>query len=346
MSETVAVANTANAFVPCIALRGNRRAIGLQHGEELRENIAKTIQIYRGLLCVTGDRAREVAAHFESVIRAKAAQIAAEIDGIAEGAGVDPYLIYLINARSEVMSQSAPECTAAFSPKNGYLAQNWDWVAAMEDLIVVLDIEHEDGLRLLTVTEPGIVGKIGLNSLGVGVCLNFMYVDQKLSGLPIHILLRQLLEARDRGELDACIENAELGRAGNILIGTDRFGGLDLEYLGDKVRRHDINSENFVHANHPLGDETSLDENLPNSIARLAKAEEKGAAAAEMGWRHMNDLLSDQSNEEYPVCRPYVDLFGQPGGTVCSIIMDLNEKTMHVRKGPNPNAPYQTYGAT
>ena len=48
-----------------------------------------------------------------------------------------------------------------------------------------------------TLTEAGILGKIGLNDAGLGVCLNLLSTtaDGGRDGTPIHVLLRQMLQS-------------------------------------------------------------------------------------------------------------------------------------------------------
>ena len=69
------------------------------------------------------------------------------------------------------------ECTTLAFKNQRILGQNWDWESDIEELAVILDIETEDGHRILTMTEPGMIGKIGMNNHGVGVGLNFMTID-------------------------------------------------------------------------------------------------------------------------------------------------------------------------
>ena len=100
-------------------------------------------------------------------------------------------------------------------------------IQQLQELVTVLQVTREDGDRVLTVTEPGIVGKIGLSSAGLGVCLNFLIAARSSDGVPIHILLREALEA---GSLDsACLRlrAAGTGRAGNILLGSDNSGAVN-----------------------------------------------------------------------------------------------------------------------
>ncbi len=49
----------------------------------------------------------------------------------------------------------------------------WDWDREMEDLAVILDIVNEDGHRIMTMTGPSMIGKIGMNSCGLGALFKF-----------------------------------------------------------------------------------------------------------------------------------------------------------------------------
>ena len=75
-----------------------------------------------------------------------------------------------------------------------WLAQNWE--VEQRDACVLLRVRQAGKPDLLTMTEAGIVGKIGLNSAGVGVCMNILAsrLDGRAQGMPIHVLLRLMLE--------------------------------------------------------------------------------------------------------------------------------------------------------
>eukprot|EP01083_Nonionella_stella_P062480 162411_1 len=118
-----------------------------------------------------------------------------EMRGISEGSGLPLWKIYFINARGELfglamngykqphlespaMSDISSvtteaeltmerdynefvinECTTILSKQSGVMSQNWDWLRYMEDIVVVLNINGE----ILTMTEAGMVGKVGFN---------------------------------------------------------------------------------------------------------------------------------------------------------------------------------------
>ncbi len=69
---------------------------------------------------------------------------------------------------------STNECTslATASSDTVWLAQNWDWCGTQREALCLVDAKTGSGLRYFTVTEAGMLAKIGLNSAGFAVTLN------------------------------------------------------------------------------------------------------------------------------------------------------------------------------
>ena len=108
-----------------------------------------------------------------------------------------------INARTEILGIIRPkdlapdECSSVVSSaRQPFAMQNWDWYDAMSGNWLEWTIEHPDGRRVTTVTEYGIVGKIGINDRGVGVLFNMLrHADDGGGiGVPVHIVSRRILD--------------------------------------------------------------------------------------------------------------------------------------------------------
>lgn len=137
--------------------------------------------------------------------------LAEEIAGIADGAALPATSIAAINARTEVLAAvakntAAPiphECSTVVRLRSGrppIAVQAWDWYAELSDLWFVWEIPHAGGGVTTTVTEYGIVGKIGVNDRGLGIHFNILHhrEDGTGIGVPVHVLARSILdEARD-----------------------------------------------------------------------------------------------------------------------------------------------------
>jgi isopenicillin-N N-acyltransferase-like protein len=332
---------------PIIDLKGDSTEIGLQHGRILRRRIRETINWYRKIILREESEILSLATHFKSKISQFDPNYCDEIEGIAAGAEVDPLWIYALNSRSEMMNTFTNECTAIYFKDTALLGQNWDWAKELEKLALILRIKSEDKPEILMMSEPGIIGKIGLNSKGVGVCLNFLDSGQVCKGVPVHILLRAILDSPTIEEAIKRINLFKRGKSANILIGDAQGGYKDLEFANHQIYEPKSDSKVFLHTNHYLiNEELNVDlEILANSFARYERALQMVQPFEDNSLEGMKRILLDQTGGDMPICRPYVP---NPNignaGTVCSIIMDLKDLKMHITLGNPIKNPFTTIG--
>ncbi|GAG78248.1 unnamed protein product, partial [marine sediment metagenome] len=174
------------------------------------------------------------------------------------------------------------------------------------------------------------------NNSGLGVCLNFLNVDEELNGLPIHIILRAMLDSKSIEEAKNLAKNVGKGQSGNILIGDKNGKYLDIEFGGNEVYLLDAEKNHFVHTNHFLMNEklNSEPELLLSSYNRYKIANNLTISSQTQSLELMKSILLDDTDSELPVCRKFI-----PGtrmeevGTVSTILMDLNQEVMHITKG-------------
>jgi isopenicillin-N N-acyltransferase-like protein len=180
---------------------------GRDFGEHHRTEIARTIAAYRELFAARADHPFDVerwADRAWEVIAEQAPESAEEIAGIADGAGVPVREIAALNARTELLAiagpPSASECSTvvALPPGQAPVAvQTWDWYDAMADNWLLWRFEHADGRVVETLTEYGVLGKIGVSTAGVGVHLNLLRHTEDVRddvGFPVHLLCRRILD--------------------------------------------------------------------------------------------------------------------------------------------------------
>lgn len=120
-----------------------------------------------------------------------------ELSRWAAAAATDLDDLLVLNARSEVLSvvrserRRRGECTVVAEP--GCLGQTWDWFGRQRQAMVVLRTAS-----LLTLTEAGMLAKIGVNRSGLAVGLTYLASPDdgvpQAGSLPVHALLRLLLE--------------------------------------------------------------------------------------------------------------------------------------------------------
>lgn len=327
------------------------KSAGNQFGERIRDNYEFYEQFFADFLKIKKDdivaleklraELKKLSVSFADSTKKYFPKIDAEICAIAKAARLEEWQLYTLNARTEIYRKLAQEkvkdqpgeCTALYFPDSYLLGQNWDWHPRLEELCVVTKIINESGRSFIMLTEPGIVGKIGLNSDGLGVCLNILFADCEIKGIPVHIILRAVLECSTTAEAKALIETLPRGTTSNLLIADTSGTAIDLELQGDKIISVNLENGELIHTNHFLNEIESATATLPGSIYRLNRAHNLYREFASQGISGMQKILSDKENNEFPICRSYSMGLDFMVGTVASVIMDLKAGQLRIFKG-------------
>ncbi len=204
--------------------------------------------------------------------------------------------------------------------------------------MVILRAREGADPECVTLTEAGMLAKIGFNRAGFGVCLNILrsVFDQGAPGVPVHVLLRALLKRSSvRDAVEFCSRLA-FGGSSNILC-ADRGGELaSLEFSprGLKVLRAE--QGRLCHTNHFLHADAAgwQAEQAPNlsSGPRLSRARELAGGRPKHGVEDLQRILRDESDGLLSICRK-PDRSLPPEAqieTVASVVMELGRGVMHV----------------
>ncbi|MBU0995151.1 MAG: C45 family peptidase [Proteobacteria bacterium] len=333
-------------YFPVVKLKGTAEELGRQHGSLLKERIHKTVEFYKRQFLIPEEEIMSVSGQFRDNTKAFSEELTIEIEALAQASGVDPLWIYALNGRTELLNLNPMECTSLAFRKKSLIGQNWDWEMDMEELAVILDIEKPDGQRIMTMTEPGMIGKIGMNNKGVGVCLNFMSIeDYQPGGIPLHVLLRAILDSYSLSEAISVISSHSDGKVGNLLIADGNGQVEDIELARDESFSLPM-GDVFVHTNHFL---TKVDYDLklfPNTLGRYSRAKTLLNAMDQPSVESMKKILKDNNGEEYPICRKRFShpwLTDDTSITVTSIIMDLKNLQFHITRGNPFDNPYSVF---
>lgn len=343
-----------------LRLNGTPGEAGQQHGDELKDAIAASYELYHKFMFhnVPDSRLKDIGKQYLQCFFDFNESYVEEINGIAQGAGMEPWQIVLLNARNEVYhylkNRPTPnECTAFFFPKAGILAQNWDWVQAFEDLFVICIYHQPDGHQILQMTEPGLIGKVGLNSSGLGVCLNFLPGRNNAVGIPVHLLLRTVLDCKTIEEAQERVNKAPSASFSNLMAGDRQGCYFDVEFK--KHQKFPVAYPNMlpIHTNHYLADpdptaENSLDpvekDLVEDSTIRYLQAGKLTADNKEITVEQVRRILRNRDNLSHSICSGYKSIMDAQIGTVCSIVMDLNKLEMSISKGNHPSDSYRVIG--
>jgi len=333
-------------YFPVIKIQGAAEDRGRQHGALLKERIHRTVEFYQKQFQLPEEQILRIAGQFRKSTKAFREDLYLEIEALARAAEVDPLWIYALNGRTELLNLNPMECTTLAFRKQSLIGQNWDWDSEMEELAVILEIEKEDGHRILTMTEPGMIGKIGMNHCGVGVCLNFMTIENyQPYGVPLHVLLRTILDSKSLNEAQFLIEPNLRGKVGNILISNGNGEILDFELAGDEFFSIPVDDV-FVHTNHFL---TKIDYDLmlfPNSMGRYNRAKELVSRLDNPSANSIKNILKDRGNGEHPICRKRFShpwLTDDKSITVTTAVMDLKKLQFHITRGNPFDNPFTVF---
>jgi isopenicillin-N N-acyltransferase-like protein len=222
---------------------------GRARGEQLRADLPAAVDLYLSLFHTVGvseGKVREDAARIADVVAAWDGRYVEEIEGIAAGAGLETWQLMALNGRTEILAQALGtrpgECsTIAYAPaeRAPFGIQTWDW---HEEMNPYWHVQSVRGTRhaYAGLTEHGILGKIGINSAGLGVFFNILgHRDDASTGVPMHVLAAAVL-----GEAGTVAEALELLRSAPIasssaltLIDTESAVCAELSPVGLAVLR-------------------------------------------------------------------------------------------------------------
>ena len=245
---------------------------GVELGRRFAAEIADTVARYRRLFATRADRPFDIDEWSDRAWRTieRVAPVHAdEIAGIAEGAGLTVQQLASINARTEILVAANPtgqtECSTVISLPPGrppVAVQTWDWYDAMSDGWFTWTIPHPDGRVVQTVTEFGMLAKIGVNDRGVGVMLNMLHhrndadaVATGEIGHPVHLLSRAILDdAASVGEAVAIASAPHTSASTSLTLVDDRGGAVSVELFPGGPGLLEATDGVLVRTNHFVSD--------------------------------------------------------------------------------------------
>jgi len=212
------------------------------------------------------------------------------------------------------------ECTAmgvtAAASRTGqaWLAQNWDWMGRQREALVVLHTQGPSGQSITTLTEAGMLAKIGINQSGFALGLNILRSNRDGSrlGVPVHVLLRHLLDCRSvahaRERLHALQMELGLGfgAASNVPCADAEGQAACFEVSPAGWAEVTPTQGVVVHTNHFVC-ESLLAEQAPvgpglSSHSRLSTASHH-ALQTPIGQAELEHFLRDESDGFLSICR-------------------------------------------
>ncbi|WP_067179535.1 C45 family autoproteolytic acyltransferase/hydolase [Microtetraspora niveoalba] len=332
---------------------------GRERGERLRDTLPGGLGLYAELFRradLTEERVREDARRTADVIGAFRPRLREELDGVAAGAGIDPWRVHALNARTEILAQSAEgrpgECSTIVhrleTRENGgnggnggrtFGAQTWDWHV---ELAPYWHTHEVRGGRydVVGLTEHGILGKVGVNSAGLALHFNILgHREDGVGGVPVHVLAAAVLEeAGSVAEALDLVRSAPVSASSSFtlfdhetVVTTDitPVGVFVVEPVGGTV----IRTNHFLSPTPREGEKNELyqpdsGERYDLVAARLARRPEPRDARELLGFLHSGP------GEPRLCCVPDMSLpLGQRWATLATVVLEPALRTARVADG-------------
>ena len=162
--------------------------------------------------------------------------------------------------------------------------------------MAIADIELSSGRRIMTMIEPRMLEKIGMNSSGLGILPNILPSNEQLTGLPVHILLRELLECNSIDEAKGLIQAHGEGKASHVVIGAKQ-DSLSAELALSQTWFQSIKQPDYAHT---------------NNYFQPGKAEENGATCSHARLRTLKGAIQENTILDIEMMRLLLDNSEQP----------------------------------
>lgn len=286
---------------------------------------------------------------------------AAELRGMARGAGVPYDLLVAANAAEELEAGPGPRsgrapgggCSCVGLPPSTtadgrvLLGHNEDGGAGYEDTCYVVRAQPDQGPAYLAFTYAGLLLHQGLNASGIGQVGNALYFgDIQPFGTPKLPAYRAALGC---ASLEAAIRAAAApwrAHGQNHLL-AERSGIMcDVEVSATAWALWWAQGRPLVHTNHALDPGLAGLERGDRLNSKLRYARLAELAARDQG-RHSVDtvsaMLRDHANYPKSVCKHLEPPANPEVRTIASVIVDLTAAELHVARGYPCQAGYQVF---
>ncbi|MFW6050038.1 MAG: C45 family autoproteolytic acyltransferase/hydrolase [Myxococcota bacterium] len=265
------------------------RERGRRHGETFRPLIAELAAIRTELAVERGafpgaGAVRELARAHLPVLAAFDAALHDELEGIAEGAALDPADVVILNHYTDLRDvpvhppepvtgseRSAPGhagragsgeegCSAVWArtAEGALLGQTWDMHGSAMPYVMMLGVPGTDGAPaswLLSIT--GCLGMCGFNEAGVAITINNLRSTDARVGVVWPALVRRVLRERTAEAGRDVVLEAHLGSGHHYLV-ADARRAFGIETSGVHRRLvFDGRGDAYVHTNHCLDPEVA-----------------------------------------------------------------------------------------
>ncbi|WP_166361759.1 C45 family autoproteolytic acyltransferase/hydolase [Pseudomonas akapageensis] len=296
---------------------------GRQIGETWAQQIGQTVALYLDFFTqvdIAPAQVRSLGEASLDALEAWSPSLAQEVVAIADGAGIARWQLASLNARTEILAvmpaSTEGECSTAVFAPTGPVAprtiQTWDWHDSLVPHGLMLQLTGKSGIAVKLFTEFGMLGKIGVNSAGLGLHFNILHhdSDNAVAGVPVHAIARRILEEATNVEEAIALARSARVSASTVLTvfsrqdSSPRAASIELSAAGTAVV---LPREDgwITHTNHFLDSGLSRGERTPDASTTYARLAHVNGALAGMthgDLRRRADAMCGAAGAQAPIC--------------------------------------------
>lgn len=330
-----------------IRASGTPRDRGLVVGSALREEVAASVAFtltWAAGLGANRDRLEALLAPYDAATARFAPDLATLLDGMADGAGVDPVGLRATNAFEELYAVldpgatgASPErCTDALvpGPDGPLLVHQEQWYAADADSVAIVVDVPDDGPAVIAPVVASGLPLVGMNAAGTAVgAMSLTAADERV-GVPRMVVARRVLDATDQGSALRTITTPE--RAGGYTYALAFADGSTAIVESTATTAADLAAT--THTNHALDRRVAAVCPAPSdgSASRLARIRELTARRGTWTVDDAGALLGDHGATGQDICvHPDPSDGPEASAIMFGMVADVANRTVWIAPG-NP----------
>lgn len=351
-------------MVPVVYTGGSHYEMGRQIGEEQRDKVVKMLVSYRQMLAsaeeelgLDWDRAILHSRKYQPFIEEFLPQYLDEVRGIADGAGVDFDDLLVLNSIEALTSDALHlKCTSiaaageVTADGTVLIGHNEDWLPEDQELQFLVHAVPDDEPPFLAMTYGGLLPNIGFNAAGIAQACDSVYPNDARLGVPRIFVSRKVLSAQTISDAIRATLLRRRAAGYNHLIADSHGEIYNVEVSATAFDAIYAQEGYAVHCNNYLSplmlEYEDHTEDLIGTRVRVNRARRlMQQRLGRLTIRDFKEILSDHVNYPNSICG-HEDPSDPPmdrSRTICSLIMDLQERIMWYCYGPPCSGEYVPY---
>jgi isopenicillin-N N-acyltransferase-like protein len=229
------------------------------------------------------------------------------------------------------------------------VAHNEDWIPEDEPYVYLIHAEPDDEPPFLAMTYGALIPNIGFNAYGIAQCCDSVYPNDSRIGIPRLYVSRGVLAAKTPGDAIRCTLIPRRAAGYNHLLAHESGEIYSVEVSARRFGIIYAQDGYMVHTNHYLDGNMQSIEYEPDELiatrVRFFRANRLLRESNQHTIGSIQKILKDHINFPNSICN-HAEYDMDPldrEKTINSMVMDLNERAMHIAWG-NPCAnTYNTY---